>query len=150
MNVFISLAGRPIVLLFPSRAASRAQFRTGKDSTVKKRLVRISVAVLIGAGLFAGLVVGLIHTLGDRESLYENQPAYFWLCRLTNQDAAVRHQAMSILNRQIIPHLTWVMFQDTNDIALKIELIEKLNKLPNVNIFYTTASVRSVKDVHIG
>jgi hypothetical protein len=109
---------------------------------VKKRLLRIAIAVLIGMALLTGAILGLIHTLGDHEALYEAKPVYFWIVQLTNQDLTASNHATLVLNENIIPRLTNVMFQDTNDSRLRIALIDKLNTLPHVNIYYTTASTR--------
>src|SRR5437016_4111599 len=109
---------------------------------MKQRLLRISLSVLIGAGLLTGIIFVLIHALGDSLTLYDNKPVYFWMGQLTNQDVAASNHAATVLNQQIIPHLTTVMFQDTNDSRLRITLIDRLNTLPNVTIPYTTAPTR--------
>jgi len=109
---------------------------------VKKSLVRISLAVIIGVGVLGGAVLALIHILGENQPLYDHEPVYFWIVQLTNQDLKASNQATLVLNQQIIPDLTRVMFNDTNDSAFRIALIDKLNTLPHVNIFYRTASTR--------
>ncbi len=50
--------------------------------------------------------------------------------------------ANTVLNRTLIPHLTRAMVQDTNDSRLRVALVDYLNTLPNVNIFYRSAPSR--------
>jgi hypothetical protein len=74
--------------------------------------------------------------------LYGGKPADYWSEQLTNTDATVRNNSATMLTTEIIPHLTKVMFSDTNDSRLRLMLIEKLNGLPGVTIYFRTADAR--------
>lgn len=109
---------------------------------MKKRILRISIAVVLGLGMLAGVVWTLTKTLGEREALYHGQPADYWSEQVTNSDAARRQEAITVLTNEIIPSRTVVMFSDTNDSKLRLALIDKLNGLPGVMIYYRNAEGR--------
>jgi HEAT repeats len=109
---------------------------------VKRRVVRIGLGVIIGLGVLAGAVLILVHTLGERDQIFEGKPIYLWSAQLQSKDPALSNAACLVLNRAIIPQLTRDMVQDTNDSHLRIALIEYLNTLPNVNIFYRRSETR--------
>lgn len=107
-----------------------------------KRLLRILVGVLIGSALLAAIIVLLIFTLGEHEAHYENKRLYDWITLLKSPNPASSNAAQLVLDRTIIPQLSRDMFQDTNDSRLRLFLIENLNTLPEVNIYYRTADTR--------
>jgi hypothetical protein len=109
---------------------------------MKKKVLRMSLAVFLGLGILAGVVWVLTKTLGEREALYHGQPADYWSEQLTNTDATAREKATGVLTSEIIPHLTQVMFCDTNDSSLRLRLIENLNSLPGVTVYFRTADGR--------
>jgi hypothetical protein len=110
--------------------------------TAKSRLVRIFLSVAVALGLFAGGIGVLIRTLGEREVLYQGKSRYYWSEQIRSQNPAVTNQASLVLNREIIPRLTKTVLDDTNDSRLRVTLVEKLNGLPGVNIFFRTADSR--------
>src|SRR2546429_4703705 len=113
-----------------------------KESTVRVRLVRILLCVAIGLGLLAGGIWVLTQTLGEREVLYQRKSLYEWSKQIKSQNLAASNQASLVLNQEIIPGLTKTMFEDTNDSSLRIALVENLNGLPGVNIFFRVADSR--------
>ena len=110
--------------------------------TVGSRLVRILVGVVIALGVLAGGFGVLIWMLGETETLYQGKSCYYWSDQIKSQNPGVTNQASLVLNREIIPRLTKTLLEDTNDSRLRITLVEKLNGLPGVNIFFRTADCR--------
>jgi hypothetical protein len=106
--------------------------------TVGSRLVGAAIAL----GVLAGGFGVLIWMLGQRETLYEGKSCYYWSEQLKSQNPAVTNQVSLVLNREIIPRLTKTILEDTSDSKLRIALVEKLNDLPGVNIFFRTADCR--------
>ena len=113
-----------------------------KESALKVRLVRILLCVAIGLGLVAGGIWVLTQTLGEREVLYQRKSLYDWSKQIKSQNLAASNQASLVLNQEIIPGLTKTMFEYTNDSSLRIALVENLNGLPGVNIFFRVADSR--------
>jgi hypothetical protein len=105
-------------------------------------MVRIVVGAAIALGVLAGGFGVLIWMLGQRETLYEGKSCYYWSEQLKSQNPAVTNQVSLVLNREIIPRLTKTILEDTSDSKLRIALVEKLNDLPGVNIFFRTADCR--------
>lgn len=100
------------------------------------------IAVTLGLGALAGGVWGLTQTLGDRETLYSRQTRYYWVTRMDSPDPSAREQAGAVLTNEILPRLTKVMFSDTNDSPLRRTLVQTLNGLPGVNIYFVEAEGR--------
>lgn len=93
----------------------------------------------------AVLVVGvwiLIHTLGDRDYLYRGKPIYFWQAQMTSPVATVSNETRVVIQTEVIPKLTDVLFHDTHDSRLRTFLAEQLNSLPGVTIYCTPADGR--------
>jgi HEAT repeat protein len=74
--------------------------------------------------------------------LYHGKPDKYWKVQVNAADATASNEANSILNAEIIPNLTQVMFHDTNDSALKLALVDKLNDLPGIEILFMPAQDR--------
>lgn len=110
--------------------------------TVKSRLLRILLGVAAGLGLLAGGIGVLIRTLGEREVLYQGKSWYYWCEQIKSQDPVAANQASLVLNREIIPRLTKTLLEDTNDSKLRVTLVQELNGLPGVNIFFQGADRR--------
>lgn len=113
-----------------------------KRCSLKRRVGRIALGVVIGFGLLAGGVVGLVYTLGEHETLYEGKPIFQWIAQAQSKNAALSNSVNTVLNRTVIPQLTRTMFQDTNDSRIRLALIDYLNTLPNVSIFFRKADTR--------
>jgi hypothetical protein len=111
---------------------------------MKKRVIRISVGVLIGIFILGAVIWLLSLTLGDRQTPYAGKPWYTWMQQLDSHDAGASNQAYEALNTQIIPQLVDQMFHDTNDSKLRLSLIEVLNGIPGVQINFTQAIGRRV------
>jgi HEAT repeat protein len=109
---------------------------------MKKRIVRMSVAVAAGLAIVFGAVWLLTRTLGDHETLYQGKDAYYWSEQLKSPDATASNHANTVLTGDIIPGLVNVMFHDTNDSQLRLALIDKLNTLPGVTIYFEPADGR--------
>ena len=113
-----------------------------KEAALLRRAIRILIGVAIGLGLLAVGLLGLIHTVGEREELYQGKSLYYWSNQVLSQNTAVSNQASRVLSQEIIPRLTKTMFEDTNDSRLRIALVENLNSLPGVNIMFRMADGR--------
>ncbi|MGA2863400.1 MAG: HEAT repeat domain-containing protein [Verrucomicrobiota bacterium] len=106
------------------------------------RLKRILIGVAVGLALLAGAVWLLIHTLGERETLYQGKTLYYWVGQMNSPAAALSNQTRLVLDTEIIPQLARTMFHDTNDSPLRLALIEELNSLPGVQIYFPRAGSR--------
>jgi hypothetical protein len=109
---------------------------------MKRRLIRLFAGVACGLALLGAAMWILIQTLGDSETLYRGKTLYYWSEQAKGPNAASSNQAFLILSQEIIPKLTNTMFWDTNDSTLRLRLIENLNSLPGVNIYFRTADSR--------
>lgn len=109
---------------------------------MKKRIVRMSVAVIVGLAILFGGVWILTRTLGDHETLYRGKTADYWSAQLNGSDALASNRAKEVVTGEIIPSLVNVMFSDTNDSRLRLALVEKLNTLPGVTIYFEPADGR--------
>jgi len=118
---------------------------------VKKRIARLSIGVVIGLFIFAGVIWVLSLSLGDHETLYAGKSLNDWGQQLKSHDAASSNQAYQALNTRIIPALVEQMHHDTNDSKLRLWLIDTLNVLPGVQIRFTEAEDRQfLAPVRIG
>jgi hypothetical protein len=111
---------------------------------VKKRIVRISIAVLSGMVILAGVVWLFSRSLGNKPSLYTWKSLNDWRQPLESHDAGASNQAYEVLNTQVIPRLVEQMFHDTNDSKLRLSLIKALNGIPGVGIDFTEARDRRI------
>jgi hypothetical protein len=109
---------------------------------MNRRILRLAASVLIGLLVITGGIWILTQALASHETRYQNKGVYEWETQLLSGDTAASNQAHTVVINQILPHLTEVMFHDTNDSSLRISLVEKLNNLPGVNIVFTDASAR--------
>lgn len=113
-----------------------------------KRIVRLLIGVVVGICVIIGAVLILGRALGDHETLYQGKPFNYWCEQLTNHDAAAANRARATVSNLIIPQLTNQMFTDTNDSRLRMAVIDQLNDLPGVRIFYTPALGRRAQAVN--
>jgi hypothetical protein len=109
---------------------------------MKKRFLRLATGLIIGLMVLALGVWILIKELAMRETFYHGRPGAYWAAQLSAPDAAASNEANTILNVEIIPNLTGVMFYDTNDSALRVGLVDALNGLPGVTIPFMRAEQR--------
>jgi hypothetical protein len=113
------------------------------------RMKRVLIGVAAGMGILVIGVWTLIHTIGDHDQLYAGKPIYYWQQQINNPVAAVSNETRVVVETQIIPQLTDVMFHDTQDSTLRVTLVEQLNNLPGVLIYYTPASGRRAQAVGV-
>ena len=104
---------------------------------------RILLGVVIGLAAVAASLVVLARTLGnDEPAVFQGRPVADWAVQVNASAAAASNQANAILTATIIPRLTESMFHDTHDSALRMRLVEAMNELPGIMIFYSDASQR--------
>lgn len=104
---------------------------------------RVLIGLILGIAVLVGGVWTLTKTLGNMEpTLYHGQTLAYWAEQVSAKDVAASNQANAILNAEIIPQLTNQMFHDTYDSALRMELIDTLNGLPHIWIYYLAAPSR--------
>ena len=97
----------------------------------------------MGLVALTGAIWVLAKTLGNiNQPLYAGKPAAYWQAQLGGHDAGASNRAFAVLNSQIIPQLTDLMFHDTKDSGIRTNLIDALNGLPGVEIYFTPASER--------
>jgi hypothetical protein len=111
---------------------------------MKNRLGRISVGVLGGMMALIAVVLVLTRTLGNIHfpCLYAGNTILYWREELYSRDAGTSNAALATVNSQIIPQLRNTMFHDTQDSGLRMSLINVLNGLPGVQIYYMQARER--------
>ncbi len=102
----------------------------------------MSVAVAAGLGIVFGGIWLLTRTLGEHDTLYQGKTADYWSEQLNGPDATASNRANAVLTGDIIPGLVNVMLCDTNDSRLRLALIDKLNGLPGVTIYFEPADGR--------
>ena len=111
----------------------------------RKSLVRIGLGVLAGFGVLVAMVWLLTLTLGSsRRPLYAGKTIVFWRDQLNGQDAGASNAAFSIVSSRVLPQLIDNMFHDTNDSHLRMSLVEALNQLPGIYIYFSPANGRRV------
>ena len=113
-----------------------------------KRTIRLITGVLVGMAVPIGGVLLLSRALGEHDTLYRGQPFNNWCAQLTNHDAAAASEARSTVTSLIIPQLTNQIFSDTNDSKLRLTLIEQMNNLPCIQIYYTPALGRRASAIN--
>ena len=109
---------------------------------MKKRFLRLSAGLVAGVALFIAGVWGLSKALGTPLSKYRGQPTEYWVVQLNSPDATASNAAVAVLENEIIPHLTNVMFNDTHDSAFKLWLVDALDGLPGIIVDFEPAYVR--------
>ncbi|HVV72354.1 MAG TPA: HEAT repeat domain-containing protein [Verrucomicrobiae bacterium] len=107
-----------------------------------QRLKRILIGVIAGMAALVGGFWILIHTVGEREPRFEGQRLEYWQAQLESRDTGASNTAKAIVQSRVIPRLSDIMFHDTKDSKLRLAVIEELNKLPGVMIYYTPAEGR--------
>jgi hypothetical protein len=108
-----------------------------------KRSKRILVATAIGLAVCVGGIWVLTRVLNEGMApRYQGQSLFYWVERANSPEPAASNQACEVLNTTIIPQLTDAMFHDTNDSRIRLALIDQLNSLPGVQIYFTVAEGR--------
>ena len=100
------------------------------------------LGVGIGMGLLVACVLVLTQTLGEHQPLYQGQTYYYWVAQVRSPDSATSNHAVVVFQTDVIPQLTDQMFHDTNDSNLRLSLIDVLNGLPGITIYYAPAGSR--------
>jgi HEAT repeat protein len=101
-----------------------------------KRVLRIGLASLGGLLLLVAGVWLLSISLNDRAKTFSGKPVEYWLEQLVSTNPAARQRATNVVNEQIIPELTRVLFTATNESALRLAVIDQLEQLPGIHIFH--------------
>src|SRR5262245_51382151 len=106
-------------------------------------LTRVAIGIVVGLFLLVGVGWLLTHSLGDTvPSLYAGKPISYWQQQLNGHDTGASNEAFAVVKSQVIPQLIDHMFHDTNDSRVRIFLVETLNSLPRVQIYFTQADGR--------
>ena len=106
------------------------------------RWKRILLGVIVGWGVLVGSGWILVRTLGEHDTRYRGQTLYDWANQARSTDASVSNHAVTMLQATVIPQLIDQMFHDTRDSRLRLELIDLLNTLPGVTIYFESAAGR--------
>jgi len=108
-----------------------------------KNIMRILTGVAAGLAIFAGLIWSLSKTLGSgNEAPRAGKRITDWQQVLNGKDLSASNQAFAVISAQVIPQLIDQMWHDTNDSKLRLMLIDALNGLPGVQIYFEQADVR--------
>ena len=103
--------------------------------------------LVAGMGLVVVGLWALSRILGTHEALYQGKPLDFWREQLAGREAASSNQAYTVINRLILPRLTHQMFSDTNDSSFRVALIDGINRLPGLNVWFVPADGRRVQAI---
>jgi len=115
----------------------------GSEAMKKHRVRRITLGVLVGMVLLVGVVWLLTRTLGNTpQYLYAGKPIKYWQEQFNAGEPGASNAALAVVNNQVIPQLTETMFHDTNDSSVRLFLIQTLNQLPGVQIYFMEAGAR--------
>jgi hypothetical protein len=109
---------------------------------MKNPVIRISIGVLIGIFILAGVNWLLRLALRDHETRYSGKSLEEWRQQLESHDVGASNLAYQTLNAEIIPRLVDQMDHDTNDSKIRLWLIDTLNGLPGARINFTDANSR--------
>ena len=107
-----------------------------------QRLTRVLIGVALGMGALILTVWILIHSLGTHDRLYRGKPLDYWVKQLASPEPAVSSDTRALVQTTVIPDLTTTLFNDTRDSKLRLALIDQLNALPGVNIYFIPADGR--------
>jgi HEAT repeat protein len=92
--------------------------------------------------LCTGGIWVLARILNESLPRYQGHSLQYWLEQANSQKTAASDHAVLVLNTIVIPRIIQTMFHDTNDSRLRLALIEQLNALPGIQIFFTVADSR--------
>lgn len=92
--------------------------------------------------MVTGGILALIKAMAPHERVFQGKSAVGWREELSSGDAATSNRAIIILNTSIIPELTDVALQDTNDSGFKLTIVDALNELPGVRVSFLYAPGR--------
>jgi HEAT repeat protein len=107
------------------------------------KLKRILLGVGIGVAAVAAVIIILTQTLGNMQpALFRGQTMLYWAAQVNATDVSASNQANAVLNAEIIPQLTEIMFHATNDSTARMALIDVLNGVPGIHIYYSAAPQR--------
>jgi hypothetical protein len=113
--------------------------KTMKMTSIK----RIALGVCIGCVLLASVVWLLTLILGNTPRyVFEGKTIRAWQAQLNSQNTGTSNNALVLVNGRVIPQLIDAMFHDTNDSRLRIMLVDALNQLPGVQIYFIDAGGR--------
>jgi hypothetical protein len=109
----------------------------------KHSVRRVAFGVGVGFALLVGVIWLLIARLGNTApDLYAGKQLTYWQEQLNGNDTRRSNEAFTVVKSQVIPQLLDRMFHDTNDSRLRIFLVETLDGLPGVQIYFTQADTR--------
>jgi hypothetical protein len=109
----------------------------------KSGVKHIFWAVAAGVVLVVGIIVLLAATLGNLNSAkYAGELPDFWLSQLSGGNLAASNSAYAIVTNQVVPQLVDRMFHDIYDSDTRLWLVDLLNELPGVRIYYLQAEGR--------
>ena len=140
-NLFPTTPRFACILDFPPVAGCRKFLQTPRIMTTQSGK-RIIIGLVIGLGILTGGTWLAGRCLEQSDVTCQGRTLQSWLDQLNAKDASASNQAAVVVNTAIVPQLTDQMFHDTNDSALRMALIEKLNGLPGFDIQYASARFR--------
>ncbi len=100
----------------------------------RSRIARIGLGLVVATLVFLGAGFVLIKALESGPVKFRGKEVERWAEDLKSSDPAVRGAATNIVLSEIIPALTNTMFNDTNDSAIVLSLVDGLNSLPGIMI----------------
>ncbi len=111
---------------------------------MKKTLIKVSAGVIIGVLMLLGAVWLLGEILGDHVTRYAGEPLSYWQQQLNGRDVGASNQAYAVVSTQVVPQLIDTMFHDTNDFKFRSTMVNALNTLPGIQIYFSDADARRV------
>ncbi len=109
---------------------------------MKKRAIRIGLAVLGGVAAGVLAIALLARLLTDGEILFQGRNLAAWRSDLASPNAAVSNAAYGTVTGQVIPEILRAMREDQTDSVVRATLVGWLNRLPGVDIQFVPAEGR--------
>jgi HEAT repeat protein len=95
---------------------------------------RLVIGSFVGLGIVAGGLLALTKIVANPVTEFQSKSTEYWRESLISGNAAASNRANVVLNTEIIPKLTAVALNDTNDSSFKLVVANALNKLPGMHM----------------
>src|SRR5579863_6837915 len=110
---------------------------------MKERITRIIAGVIVGVAVLCGIIWLLSKTLGNGfERAYAGRTTQDWAQQLDGHDPGASNAAFTVVTSQVVPQIEDAMLNDTHDSPIRVSLVNLLNCLPGVQVYYFEAGQR--------
>ena len=112
-----------------------------------KSLLRLAAAVAFGLVVVAGCLGLLSRLLAGGEQRFEGGTVEGWCEALTNTDTALKATAQRVVRDVVVPSLSRQIVSDTNDLWIRVVLVDLIDQLPGFNIDFMPATTRRLQAI---